>query len=121
MNRENIIQSKAENFAIRIVNLYKVLVNDRKEQVLSKQLLRSGTSIGANITEAECGVSKADFFAKMYIAFKECAESLYWIKLLYKAEYINEQEYQSINSDCQDLYRLLSSITKSIKDEKNKD
>lgn len=81
---ENIIAEKSKQFAIRIVNLYKYLLKEKKEFILSKQLVRSGTSIGANVAEAICAISKKDFTAKMYIAYKECSESLYWIELLYE-------------------------------------
>ncbi len=103
------------DFAKRIVKLYRYLVEEKKEYVLSKQLLRSGTSIGANITEAECGISRKDFLAKMYIAFKECAETQYWLELLESSEYLSEKEYQSINADCEELRKILSSITKSVR------
>ena len=109
----NIVAEKSKLFAIRIVNLYKVLLKERKEFVLSKQLVRSGTSIGANIAEAICAISKKDFTAKMYIAYKECSESLYWIELLYATEYLNEKEYNSIWNQCKELHKILSSITKS--------
>lgn len=102
-------------FAKRIVQLYKYLCNDKKEFVLSKQLLRSGTSIGANIAEAQCGFSKKDFLAKVYIAFKECAETSYWLELLYSSDYISEKQYQSINEDCEELKKILSSITKTTR------
>ena len=111
----NAVLLKSKDFAIRIVNLYKYLTEDKNEYVLSKQLLRSGTSIGANVTEAECGFSKKDFLAKMYIAFKECAETKYWLELLYSTNYITEKEYNSILSDCEELLKLLSSITKTTK------
>lgn len=111
----NVVLLKSKNFAIRIVNLYKLLTENKNEYVLSKQLLRSGTSIGANITEAECGISKKDFLAKMYIAFKECAETKYWLELLHSTNYITEKEYNSILSDCEELLKILSSITKTTK------
>ena len=109
------IRSKSEDFAIRIVRLYKYLTEVHKEYVLSKQLLRSGTSIGANVAEAIHGISKKDFLAKMYIAFKECAETEYWLTLLHKTEYLSEDEYVSIHSDCTELLKLLSSITKTTR------
>lgn len=111
----NIVKDKSFDFARRIIALYKYLCDEKKEFVLSKQLLRSGTSIGANIVEAECGISRKDFLAKMYIAFKECAETKYWLELMYTSDYINEKEYSSIISDCEELLKLLSSITKSTK------
>ena len=114
MDKENnIIAEKSKLFAIRIVNLYKYLLKEKKEYLLSKQLVRSGTSIGANIAEAICAISKKDFIAKMYIAYKECSESLYWIELLYATEYLDEREYLSIWEQCKELHKILSSITKS--------
>ena len=80
---------------------------------MSKQLLRSGTSIGANVAEALCGISKKDFLAKMYIAFKECVETQYWLELLSETDFLSESESNSIYNDCEELRKLLSSITKS--------
>ena len=111
-----IVFEKSKRFAIRIVKLYKYLCDEKKEVVLSKQLLRSGTSIGANIAEANSAFSKKDFLAKMYIAFKECSESKYWLDLLYKTDYLTQSEFDSINADCTELQKLLSSITKTLKD-----
>lgn len=99
MEKSNPIAIKSKHFAVRIVKLYKHLSENKKEYILSKQLLRSGTSIEANITEALCGVSKKDFLAKMYIAFKECAETKYWLELLHETDYLSESEFQSINND----------------------
>ena len=82
---------------------------------MSKQMLRSGTSIGANIAEAKCGSSKKDFLNKMYIAFKECSETNYWLDLLFETEYIHEKEYNSIKNDCEEINKILSSVTKSPK------
>ena len=87
---DSIVFEKSKRFAIRIVKLYKYLCDEKKEVVLSKQLLRSGTSIGANIAEANSAFSKKDFLAKMYIAFKECSESKYWLDLLYKTDYLTQ-------------------------------
>lgn len=101
---------------MRIIGLYKYLCDEKKEFVLSKQLLRSGTSIGANIAEANCAISKKDFLAKMYIAFKESSETAYWLELLYGAEYLSKTEFESINLDCIELQKILSSITKTTKD-----
>jgi four helix bundle protein len=103
MVNENTVKYKSLEFAKRIVKLYKYLCEEKKEFVLSKQLLRSGTSIGANVAEAECGISKKDFIAKMYIAFKECVETNYWIELLYSSDYVTEKEYISIKIDCEEL------------------
>ena len=115
MKDENVIKSKSLAFAKRIVKLYKYLCDEKKEYVLSKQLLRSGTSIGANVQEAECGISKKDFLAKMYIAFKECVETEYWLELL-KDEYLSLSKYESIKNDCEELRKILSSITKTTKE-----
>lgn len=111
---EQTVAAKSRKFAVRIVRLYQYLCNEKKEFVLSKQVLRSGTSIGANIAEAECGISKKDFLAKMYIAFKETAETLYWLDLLYETDYLSEREYHSLKSECDELRKMLSSITKTI-------
>jgi four helix bundle protein len=115
MDKENTVKYKSLEFAKRIVKLYKYLCENKSEYVLSKQLLRSGTSVGANIAEAECGISRKDFLAKMYIAYKECVETVYWLELLLSGDYINEKEYQSIMVDCDELRKMLSSITKTTK------
>ncbi len=113
MNTENIIVDKSKSFAVRIVNLYKYLCNEKKEFVLSKQLLRSGTSIGANVKEAIRGQSKDDFIHKMNISLKEASESEYWIELLFETDYIAEQQFDSIISDCRKLIKILTSIIKT--------
>ena len=110
---DNIIAEKSKQFAIRIVNLYKYLLKEKKEFILSKQLVRSGTSIGANVAEAICAISKKDFTAKMYIAYKECSESLYWIELLHETEYLDKKAFDSVWNQCKELHKILSSITKS--------
>ena len=115
MKNENIIEIKSFDFAVRIVNLYKHLTADKNEYVLSKQLLRSGTSIGANITEAERAQSKPDFYAKMSIALKEANETDYWIRLLHKTEYLTDIEYDRINRDVNEIISLLVAITKTVK------
>jgi len=119
LKEENTVKYKSLEFAKRIVNLYKYLCEEKREFVLSKQLLRSGTSIGANVAEAECGISRKDFLAKMYIAFKECAETKYWLELLFSCSYVNEKQYISIMNDCDELRKILSSITKTTKDRIN--
>lgn len=113
--KESIVFDKSKSFALRIIALYKYLCDEKREFVLSKQLLRSGTSIGANIAEASCAYSSKEFLAKMYIAFKECAETAYWLELLYKAQYLNQPEFDSLNTDCTELQKILSSITKTMK------
>lgn len=112
---ENVIEIKSFDFAVRIVNLYKYLTDVKKEYVLSKQLLRSGTSIGANIAEAEQAQSKPDFISKMNIALKEAAETKYWIKLLHATNYLIKDETISILDDCVELERILVKIIKSSK------
>ena len=112
---ESIVKIKSVAFAKRVIKLYQYLSNEKKEHILSKQVLRSGTSIGANITEAECGISRKDFLSKMYIAYKECAETEYWLELLYSSNYIDKKGYESINDDCNELKKILSSITKTTK------
>jgi len=113
--KDNLILDKSFNFSVRIVNLYKYITNSKKEYVLSRQLLRSGTSIGANIHEGINGQSKKDFLSKMYIAFKEATETEYWIKLLFETKYITKVEYDSIITDCIEIKRILNSIIKTTK------
>jgi len=110
---DNVVENKSFDFAVRIVNLHKHLSAEKKEFVLSKQLLRSGTSIGANVSEAVRGQSKADFLAKMSIALKEANESHYWIRLLYKTDFLTEQQFNSIENDVVELIKILSSICKT--------
>ena len=109
----NAIVDKSFIFAVRIVKLCKYLNQEQKEYTLAKQLLRSGTSIGANISEAQRGQSKADFAAKMNIALKEANETHYWLKLLYKTDYLSETQYVSIHADIHELLGLLTSICKA--------
>lgn len=115
MKDGNIIRTKSYQSAVRVVNLYKFLVEDRKEFVLSKQLLRSGTSIGANVREAEHAESKADFIHKLSIALKEANETEYWIDLLKETSYLNNSEYISIQVDIKEILKLLTSIIKTSK------
>lgn len=114
MEIEKTVAYKSKKFAIRAVRLYKYLCDEKKEFVLSKQFLRSGTSIGANISESECAISKKDFLSKIYIALKETNETLYWLDLLFETEYLNEQEYDSMKSDCEEIKKMLSSSTKTL-------
>lgn len=111
--KDNVSIEKSFDFAVRIVNLYKYLTKEKKEFILSKQLIRCGTSIGANITEAQRGQSKADFAAKMSIALKEAYETDYWLKLLYRTEYLNKKEYNSIDLEIRELISILISICKT--------
>ena len=114
MARDSVTLDKSKNFAIRIVRLYQYLCTEKKEFVLSKQLLRSGTSIGANLAEAIYGISDKDFLSKMYISLTECAETKYWLELLFKTDYLTEQQYRSINEDCTELIKLLTSSAKTM-------
>ena len=115
MRSDSIVWEKSRKFAIRIVNLYRHLCDEKHEYVISKQILRSGTSIGANIHEAEYGQSKRDFTAKMSIALKEAAETEYWLMLLFEAKHLEEGEYITINTDCVELIKMLTSIVKTSK------
>ena len=112
---QNEIKSKSLAFAKRIVRAYQHLCENKKEFVLSKQLLRCGTSIGANIAEAQYGSSRKDFLNKLYIALKECAETLYWLELLTSCDYLTDSEYQSLYADCDEIRKILSSITKTTR------
>ena len=113
----SIVYQKAYQFAIRIVKAYKYLAEEKKEYVLSKQLLRSGTSIGANIAEANGGISQADFRSKMSIAYKETLETKYWLSLLKDTDYIEEKAFESIHQDADEISKILFTIVK--KTEKN--
>jgi four helix bundle protein len=113
--KENIIQQKSFLFAIRIINLYKHLTNEKKEFVLSKQILRSGTSIGANIEESIGGQSDKDFLSKISISYKEARETIYWLKLLKETGYIKIDEFESIFNDAEEICKILGSIQIAIK------
>ena len=116
--KESILRDKSFTFAIRIVNLYKYLCIEQKEFVLSKQILRSGTSIGAMVREAENAESKLDFIHKFAIAQKECNETLYWLELLYKTNYLNEQEYVSIMHDATEIKKMITATIVTLKNKK---
>ena len=107
---------KSKQFAIRIVRLYAFLCEEKHEFIISKQLLRCGTSIGANLAEAEYAISRNDFQSKAYIALKESAETLYWLELLHKTGYLNAAQYSSLFQDADEIRRILASSTKTIKD-----
>jgi four helix bundle protein len=117
---ENVIAKKSYAFAIRIIRLYKFLIEDKKEFILSKQLLRSGTAIGALIKEAEHAQSKSDFLNKMNVALKEANETEYWLMLLKDTAYIGTKEFDSMKADCTEILKLLISIVKSTKTSLNK-
>ena len=110
------MENKCMDFAVRIVNLYKHLNQNKKENVLSKQILRSGTSVGANYAEATNAISKADFIAKISISLKECTETKYWIELLHRTNYVSSEEYESILKDCNELLALLTTTMKKQKE-----
>ena len=115
MKKDNIIQQKSFEFAIRTVNLYKYLTTEKKEFVLSKQLLRSGTSIGANVEESIGGQSEKDFLSKLSIAYKEARESMYWLKLLQATDYLNQEKAESLLADAEELCKILGKIQLTIK------
>lgn len=113
MKKDNLIVQKSKAFALRIIKLYTYLCNDKKEYILSKQLLRSGTSIGANIKEAIRGQSKADFVFKLNISLKEASETEYWLELLHESEYLSDEQFNSIYADCVELLKILTAIINS--------
>lgn len=113
--KTNVTQEKTYAFALRIVKLYKFLTNHKKEYILSKQILRSGTSIGANVAESNGAISKADFSSKISIAYKEALETKYWLSLLFDAEYITKKEFESIHADCDELCKIFFSILKTTR------
>ena len=119
MKNETPVRDKSYTFALKIVKLYRTLSEGKREFVLSKQVLRSGTSIGANIEEALGGQSEKDFQSKLLIAYKEARETHYWLRLLHDSGYIDDKNFDSISLDCNELLRLLGSITKSMKEKIN--
>ena len=114
--KENLLIDKSIAFAARIIKLHQYLIKNKKETVISKQIIRSGTSIGANINEANYGQSVADFISKMHIALKETAETEYWIKLLYMSEYIDDKISSSLLNDCLEIKKILISSIKTAKE-----
>ena len=114
--KENILIDKSIAFASRIIKLHQYLIKTKKETIISKQIVRSGTSIGANINEANYGQSKADFISKMHIALKETAETEYWLKLLTMSDYISEDIGKSLLNDCLEIKRILISSINTAKD-----
>ena len=110
---DNVSAEKSFDFAVRIVNLHKYLTQEQKEYVMSKQLLRCGTSIGANISEVQRGQSIADFAAKMNIALKEANEAEYWLRLLYRTEYLSKSQFESMYADVQELLGILIAICRT--------
>jgi len=113
--KENIIQEKTYKFAIRMVNLYKYLIDEKKEYVISKQILRAGTSIGANVEEAIGGQSKNDFISKMSIAYKEAGETHYWLRILKDTNFISVVQFQSLEKNINEILKIITSIQKTLK------
>lgn len=114
--KDNIAFEKSKSFALRIVRLYNYLVDNKKEFVLSKQILRSGTSIGANLSEAICAISKKDFMSKIYVALKESNETQYWLDLLKEAGFISAGQYSDLYKDCNEITKILNATTKTLGD-----
>ena len=112
---DSILKSKSKAFAIRIIKMYNYLCEEKKEYVMSKQILRCGTSIGANSAEAFYAQSEADFIAKLYISRKEAGETLYWVDLLNESDYLKDDMASSISTDCDELLKLLTSSIKTLK------
>ena len=116
MEEKNTVRFKSRKFAVRIIRLYQYLTAEKNEFVISKQILRSGTSIGANIAESDCASSTGDFLNKIYIALKECSETCYWLELLRETDYLSESEFNSLYSDCMEMKRMMQSTTKTLKE-----
>ena len=114
-HNHSVVVEKSREFAVRIVRLYQYLCKEKQEYILSRQLLRSGTSIGANIAEAQCSISRKEFLSKVYIAYKESNEPLYWLDLLHDTDYLSDIQYQSIYADGQALCKILTSITRTVR------
>jgi four helix bundle protein len=120
INMENVLRNKSYQFALRMIKLFRYMCEKHKEYILSKQILRSGTAIGALVREAEHAQSKADFLNKMNIALKEANETEYWLSLLKDSDFLSEKEYNSIYENIDELLRLLVSIVKTTKTRLNK-
>ena len=116
----SIAGEKSKEFAIRIVRLYRYLYKEKREFVLSKQLLRSGTSIGANLAESKRAISRSDFLSKIYIALKETSETMYWLELLYRTEYITKKQFDSMYQDAEIICKMLTATTKTMKEKEGK-
>ena len=116
VSKDNIIVTKSYSFALEIIKIYKFLINDKKEYIISKQMLRSGTSVGANIHEAIASESKKDFIHKLGIAVKEARETSYWLNLLKDSDYVNDEQFKNLNSYCDEVIRILNSIILTTKE-----
>ena len=117
--KESIIRDKSKAFAIRIINLYKFLLEEKREYVLSKQILRCGTSIGANFAEAIYGISEADFINKLSIAQKEASETVYWLELLRETDFLTQEQFASVYTDAEELLKLLAASIITMKKKRN--
>ena len=116
MAKPNVIAEKSEEFAVRVINLSKYLVAEKKEYIISKQIFRSGTRIGANVSESRNAQSKEDFISKLNIALKEADETAYWLRILKRTEFISQDQFSSLNEDVQELISILVSIIKTTKE-----
>ena len=115
INKKETVKEKSKKFALRIVHLYQYLTDNKKEFVLSKQILRSGTSIGANLAESTCAVTEKDFLSKVYIALKETEETLYWLDLLKESRFIDSKSHSSMFADCQEIAKMLTKTIKTLR------
>lgn len=115
MKKDNLIQIKSYDFSVKIVTACRTLINDKKEYILSKQLIRSGTSIGANVEEAIGGFSKKDFYYKLTISYKEARESHYWIRLLFDTGYLSIEDKIELINDCEEILKIIGSILKTLR------
>ncbi|MEI8134219.1 MAG: four helix bundle protein [bacterium] len=115
MRQENIIQDKSYAFAVRVVRLSKYLIEEKKEYVFSKQIARSGTSIGSNVEEAIGGQTEKDFYSKLTISYKEVRETRFWLRLLRDTDYLDAQLAESLLNDCDELLKILGAITRTLK------
>jgi four helix bundle protein len=116
MAKPNVIAEKSEEFAVRVINLSKYLIAEKKEYIISKQIFRSGTSIGANVSESRNAQSREDFISKLNIALKEADETAYWLRILKRTEFISQDQFSSLNEDVQELISILVSIIKTTKE-----
>ena len=107
-------RNKSRSFAIRIVNMARYLREEKNEFILSAKVLKSGTSIGANLAEAECAMTKKDFLSKTYIALKEASETMYWLDILHETSYITNEQYSSMSTECEEIKKMLSAATKTV-------
>ena len=113
--KENVVREKSFSFAVRIVRLYQFLKDDKKEYILAKQILRSGTSVGANIEEADSAISKRDFSSKISMAYKEAKETHYWLRLLLATKYVSLRQFDSLIQDCDELCKILFAILRTTR------